>query len=203
MAEQVQRDKDAYRLGVHPKQRRHLEYPNEFQLLPEFHMWLEHLIQGGHEDFEDSVVGLSMPPNVKAKSFKSMKAYGMHLRVSSVEKNMVIADSSVSITCETIQQSSCLDRNPISGLVTYYGEILEILKLDYGRLKPIVLLCDWIEPIKRGPTACLKEDKYGYTYVKLNRLMRKSANSFVFPLQVSQFFFCHGLHEEGWAVILH
>lgn len=180
-----------------------MEYPQELNLIPEFAQWLQIVVHGGQHDFEDDIVDLSTPPNVRARSFKTMKAYGMHLRVSSAERNLVTTDSGVTVTCETIQQSGHFDRNPISGLVTYYGKIVEILELDYGRLKPIVLFCDWVDPIRRGPTVCLKEDKYGYTFVKLSRLMRRSSNSFVFPLQVSQIFFCHDLHEEGWSAIMH
>jgi len=186
---EIQRERDAYRRGVHPRQRRRMTYPKHLQLLPEFSQWLQQKVQCGDQSFENDVVDLSMLPNVKARSFKSMKAYGMHLRVSSAESNLVTADSGVTVTCETVQQSGRLDRNPISGLVTYYGKIIEILELDYGCLKPIVLLCDWVEPIRRGNSPYVKEDKYGYTFVKFSRLMRKSSNSFVFPLQVSQIFF--------------
>jgi len=33
--------------------------------------------------------------------------------------------------------------------------------------------------------------------------MRKSSNSFVFPIQVSQIFLGDSLEEEGWSVVLH
>lgn len=116
---------------------------------------------------------------------------------------MVTTDSRVTVTCETVQQSGISDQNPVSGLLTYYGKIIEILELDYGRLKPIVLLCNWVEPITRGPTACVKEDSYGYTFVRFSRLMKRSSNSFVFPLQVSQIFFGDDHHEDGWSIVLH
>jgi len=180
-----------------------MEYPIHLEQLPPFPLWLEREVQRGQERFADDGVDLSMKPNVKAHSFKSMKAYGMHLCVSSVEANLVTADSGVTVTCETVQQSGRHDRSPVSGMVTYYGKIVEILELNYDWVKPIVLLCDWVEPIRRGPTTCMKEDKYGYTSVKLNRVMRRSSNSFVFPLQVPQIFFSESHHKEVWSVVLY
>ena len=44
-------------------------------------------------------------------------------------------------------------------------------------------------PISRRPSACQKVDKYGFTLVKLNRLMKRSTNSFVFPVQALKYSF--------------
>lgn len=117
--------------------------------------------------------------------------------------NLVTIDSRVTVTCETEQQSGPLDRNSILRAVSYFGRIQEILELDYGHLKPIVLLCNWMSPIWRGPTACLQKDKYGFTLIKSSRLMRRSENSFVFPLQASQVFFSKCGEEPDWLVVLH
>jgi len=71
-----------------------------------------------------------------------MKAYGKQFHVSTAEKNLVTADSRVIVTYETVQRSAPADRNLVRGEVTYFRKVKEILELDYGRLKPILLLCD-------------------------------------------------------------
>jgi len=172
-------------------------------VLPDFPDWLHNVVQAGNEPFEDDVVDLSIPPRFKTRSFKSMKAYGLHFRVCDAESNLVTVDSGVTVTCETLQRNGISDTNCISGAVTYFGKIKEILELDYGRLKSVLLLCDWVAPISRGATACVKKDQYGFTLVKLSRLMRRSANSFVFPLQASQIFFVHCEKELQWSVVVH
>ena len=178
-------------------------YPTELNVVPVFSEWLQSYVRLGTASFEDDVLELSTPPSHKARLFKSMKAYGNFFRVSSVEGKFVTADSGVSATCETIQRSGPFDRNTIVGSVTYFGRIVEIIELDYGQLKPIVLLCDWVEPIWRGPTACLRKDKYGFTSLKLRRLMRRSANSFIFPVQASKIFFSTCVDEPEWSMVLY
>jgi len=180
-----------------------MNYPNELNEVPIFSEWLQALVQGGNQAFENDIIDLSMPPNSKARSFKSMKAYGNYIRVSSVEEKLVTSDSAVTATCETMQRSGPSDRNLVAGYVTYFGRVGEIIELDYGRLKPVVLLCDWVEPIWRGPTACLKKDTYNYTFLKLKRLMHRSANSFVFPVQVSKIFYCTFPEDTEWSTVLH
>jgi len=180
-----------------------MEYPQDLNALPPFSEWLENVVQAGNEVFADDVVDLSMLPTLRVQSFNSMKAYGNHFQVCSGESNLVTMNSDITVTCETVQQSSVSDSNPVLGKVTYFGKVVEILELDYGRLKSILLLCDWIAPIWRGPTASLNKNKYGFTLIKLSRLMRHSGNSFVFPLQASQIYFLDSADEPNWSTIVH
>ena len=192
----------SYRTGLHPRQRKRVQYPADLNHIPEFPQWLQTLVQTGNNTFLEDVVDLSMPPSLKTRSFKSMKAYGQQFRVCSAEFNLLTSDSGVTVTSETVQRSSIADAHTVTGPVTYYGKVQEILELDYGSLKPVLLLCDWVAPISRGPAACQKVDKYGFTLVKFSRLMRRSANSFVFPLQASKVFFSNFVEDMGWSVVV-
>jgi len=167
--------RDSYRRALHLRQRNRMNYPTALNILPDFPEWLRNTVQAGMQSFEDDVVNLYMSPCLKSRSFKSIKCYGKFFRVCSAEVNMVTSNSGVTITCETMQRSGLSDTNLVSGAVTYFGKVKEILELDYGRLKPVILLCDWIAPISRGSTACLKKDNYGFTLVKLSRLMRSTS----------------------------
>jgi len=79
-------------------------------VISDFSEWLQQLVQDGNEHFEDNVVDLSMPPSLRTKSYKSMKAYGTNFRVSSAELNLVTSDSGVTVSCETLQRSGLADR---------------------------------------------------------------------------------------------
>lgn len=126
----------SFRRGVHPRQRRRLEYPPHLNLIPNFPQWLQTLVQLGNEDIDVDVVDLSMPPRQRIRTFKSLKAYRNKLRMASAEVHLVTANSGVIVTCETLQRSGLSDRNLIAGEVTYYGKIVDIIELDYGRLNP-------------------------------------------------------------------
>lgn len=180
-----------------------MNYPEELNEVPHFVFWLKQAVEEGNESLSDDVVDLSIAPRFRSKSFRSMKAYGKQFRICDAEVNLVTCDSGVTATCETLQRSGLSDVNLISGSVTYYGKIKEILELDYGRLKPVLLLCDWVVPISRGATTSMKKDENGFTLLKPRRLMRRSANSFVFPIQTSQIFFLNCEDEPGWCVVLH
>lgn len=199
---EVSEARQSYRSGLHPRQRKRVQYPANLNEIPEFPQWLQTLVQTGKNRFEDDVVDLSMPPSLKTRSFKSMKAYGQQFRVCSAEMNLLISDCGVTVTSETVQRSSIADAHTVTGPVTYYGKVQEILELDYGSLKPVLLLCDWVAPISRGLAARQKVDKYGFTLVKFSRLMRRSANSFVFPLQASKVFFSNFVEDLEWSVVV-
>lgn len=141
---------------MHPRQRRRLDYPPELSVILDFPKWLKDVVQARGLNFEEDILELSLPPNFRTKSFKSLKAYEKLYRVCSAETKSVIVDSGVTVTCETMQRSSVGDANLVCGEVTYFGQVKEILELDYGRLKLILLLCDWVRPISRGPTACIR-----------------------------------------------
>ena len=119
----------------------------------------------------------------------------------SAEVNLLTTNSGV--TSETMQLSSIVDAHTVIGPVTYYGKVQEILELDYGRLKPVLLFCNWVAPISRGPTICQKVDKYGFTLVKLSRLMRRSTNSFIFPVHASKIIFSHFLKDLKSSTMIH
>jgi hypothetical protein len=51
------------------------------------------------------------------------------------------------------------------------GECKEILKLDYGFTKVLVLLCYWVQAKTCGYNASMKKDEFGFTLVNFKRLL--------------------------------
>jgi hypothetical protein len=48
----------------------------------------------------------------------------------------------------------------------------------------------------------MKQDEYGFTLLKFDRVILYSVNSFAFPLHVQQIFFANEVDKYGWKVVL-
>jgi hypothetical protein len=60
----------------------------------------------------------------------------------------------------------------------------KIFELDYGVLKIIVLLCNWVKTNYNGSSATIKRDEYDFTVVNFSSLFPISDASFVCLLHV-------------------
>jgi hypothetical protein len=98
---------------------------------------------------------LNIPPTIKAIAYRSTYAYGNHIRVKSVETNLLSMDSRVAAVFGTTCRSNVNDRNPIEADVEYVGYVEEILELNYGTTCVIVLLCNWVRANHRGAGATI------------------------------------------------
>lgn len=153
-------------------------------------------------DVSMDVQALLMPPSRNAKSYKSMYAYGNHLRVRSVESNMNTCDSGVAATFLQACRASNNDRNVRTANLEYIGWVEEIIGVDYGEFELIVLYCTWVRANLRGAGATMKRDDYGFTLIKFDRVIPYSAESFAFPLHVQQVFFVDDVENPEWKVVL-
>ena len=168
-----------------------LEYPNILQdeaLTTWFHVVVQDEMNQG-TDVPMDVQALLMPPSRNAKSYKSMYAYGNHIRVRSVESNMNTCDSGVAATFLQAYRTSSNFRNVQTTNLEYIGWVEEIIGVDYGEFELIVLYCTWVRANLRGVGATMKRDDYGFTLIKFDRVIPYSADSFAFPLHVEQVFF--------------
>ncbi len=68
----------------------------------EFHAWspkaVVHAMEVGNEKVDEDVRALILPPSNQAKSYRSMYAFGNHIRVRSSEKELTTMDSRVATT---------------------------------------------------------------------------------------------------------
>lgn len=71
-----------------------------------------------------------------------MYAFGTHIQVSNVGKHLTTLDSGVAATFEHKCISGPNDQRPIIAKLEYVGWVEEILELNYGVLKIVVLLCN-------------------------------------------------------------
>ena len=148
------------------------------------------------------VRALLLPPSRNAKGYRSMYAYGNHIRVRGAEVDLSTCDSGVAATFLQSCRSSSSDRNMRTTNLEYVGWVEEIISVDYGTFEVVVLYCTWARANKKGPRATMKCDEYGFTLFKFDRLIPYSADSFAFPLHVQQVFFVDDVANDGWKVVL-
>ncbi|CAM6062576.1 unnamed protein product [Sphagnum tenellum] len=109
------------------------------------------------ETIDKYTLHVSMPPTLEARSYRTMFAFGNHFHVSNVEEHLTTFDSGVVATFEHECRSRPNDQRPILAKLEYVGWVEEILELNYGALKTMVLLCDWVKTIIMGVKQQSKE----------------------------------------------
>jgi hypothetical protein len=73
------------------------------------------------KDVHDDVKALLMPPSHDAKSYRSMFAYGNHIRVRSTEMELKTCDSGVAATFTQSCRASTRDLNVRTANLEYIG----------------------------------------------------------------------------------
>jgi hypothetical protein len=76
------------------------------------------------------------------------------------------------------------------------------LEFNYGVLKIIILLCNWVKTNYRGSNATVKREEYGFTFVNFTSFIPTSNLSCTFPIHVEQVFFSKDPKERKWKVVL-
>ncbi len=180
-------------------------YPLELDLLPSYENWLPQTLYSKKENGENidlEAIQLSLPLALKATSYQVMYAYGNHIRVKSVETNLVTMCFGVAITFTTMCKSNGQDSSPIKANLEYVGWFEEILELDYGTTCVIVLFCKWVKANYKVTRMTMKRDEYGFTLVNFNEMLPFSKDFFAFPIHLEQIFFSHDPSELRWKVVL-
>jgi hypothetical protein len=154
------------------------------------------------DNVEDDVKALMIPPSRDAKSYRSMYAYGNHIRVRAAEVDLNTCDSGVAATFSQACRASRNDRNMRTANLEYIGWVDEILGVDYGKFELVVLYCSWVQANVFGARATMKRNEYGFTVIKFDRRIPYSADSFAFPIQVQQVFFVDEVDNAEWKVVL-
>ena len=137
-----------------------LEYPSSMDA-EAFTTWFPIVVQdeiNQGADVSMDVQALLMPPSRNAKSYKSMYAYGNHIRVRSVESNINTCDSGVAATFLQACHARNSSRNVRTTNLEYIGWVEEIIGVDYSEFELIVLYCTWVRANIRGVGATMKRD---------------------------------------------
>ena len=180
-------------------------YPTELRD-EDFHIWFSkavlRAIEEGTEEVKQDVKALMLPPSDQTNPYRSMYAFGNHVRVRSAQAQLTTMDYGVAATFRQLCHSGLKDTNPKSADLEYVGWVEEILLVDYDHFEVVVLYCNWVVANMKGEGATMKRDEYGFTTVNFERLVPYSAQSFAFPLHIEQGFFAPDVGKSGWEVLL-
>jgi hypothetical protein len=71
----------------------------------------------------------------------------------------------------------------------YVGWVEEILQLNYGILKSVVLLCNWVKVNYSRNSVTMKKNEYDWKLVNFAPLIPSLDQFFISPLHEEQVFF--------------
>jgi hypothetical protein len=87
------------------KQKSQVEYPTTM-CNEDFHIWLSKIViqamEIGIQEVDKDVRALMLPPSNQTKSYRSMFAFGNHIRVCNCEKQLTAMDSGVAATLQQL-----------------------------------------------------------------------------------------------------
>ena len=180
-------------------------FPAELAELPPFGLWLKQTVAekvASGVEVDPDVEAISKFPAPIAMKYRSMYAYGYKYRVQSAETSLKTCDSGIAATFVRECRFGIRDQNPVFAPVEYVGSLEEILELNYGTLKQVVLIGTWVRANYRGSAATVKKDEWGLTIANFSRTLPFGRDSFAFPSQVEQVFFSNCLESPGWKVVV-
>nr|XP_027086532.1 uncharacterized protein LOC113708268 [Coffea arabica] len=140
---------------------------------------------------------LAKGPNVVGLKYERYIVNGFRFHTKNLESKRKNQNSGVIVTAITSSFASTKDMNPVSSDLAYYGVLKDILKLDYGGGRRVVLFdCDWVSKWKT-----LKQDDDGFTLVNFMNVKRHH-EPFVLASQVKQVFYVEDPLDKGWNVVI-
>ncbi|XP_071735372.1 uncharacterized protein [Rutidosis leptorrhynchoides] len=128
----------------------------------EFEEWLSDYVDEDMTSRDNRITSdietLANGPSEVVKKYKGYIINGFRFHIKDVEKNRTTQNSGVILQALTSSFSSARDNDPIVGDVTYYGVLKDIIELQYGDEKKVVLFhCDWISnPVRKDWKVVIK-----------------------------------------------
>lgn len=154
-----------------------------------FSTWLEERVQLMADEGQApalALVTLSKLPNPVVGHHTSMYAYGFHFRVDDESgPSHVSYDSGIACIATQTCRSSRADRHPVEAALKYVGILKDIIHVEYGHIRYVVLKCSWIKPhVEGSPT--IRVDKHGFWSVRFSARQVPSIEPYVMPSHVRQ-----------------
>ena len=137
-------------------------HPKNLQDKP-FYNWFKSevsLTKAAGEEIDEDILVLYFPPSSQSTSYRSMYAFENHIRVRSAEGTLTTCDCGVAATFSQNCRSSGHAKNIKAANLEYVRWVEEILVVDYGRYKLVVLYCNWVMANMVGHNVTMKRDEY-------------------------------------------
>ena len=141
------------------------------------------------------ILSLSHGPNTSITCYKGYIVNGFKFHKKEQEKGKKTQNSGVIVTEEVSSFVSARDTNPISGHVSYYSVLSDIVELHYLSGNRVILFkCDWWDVINIGKG--IKKDEYGFVCLNFERTICIN-EPFVLASQTKQVFYVQNSNEEN------
>ena len=125
--------------------------------------------------------------------------FGHHFHIKKVDEKRQTNDCGVSTSFEVECCSHANDRQPVISTLQYYGEVEDIIELDFVSFKKVIFHVEWYKLIKVGEEKTIFQHNNGFSMINTSRFEATSEPSYVFPNQCDQMFLIPNLEQPGWS----
>ena len=171
-------------------------YSKNLENLLLFSAWFQrHVRQLMAESFPipKDVICLSSPPSKIVQSYQSMSAYGALYRCQ--------CDKSASGNVAFDSGMALVERKTVAESIDI-GVLKQILVVDYGPLKPVVMRAEWMKHMDEGRRTMQKDSHGFWTMLLKSKEDVLVHNPYVFPKLVSQLLFMDDANNPDWKVVI-
>lgn len=114
-----------------------------------------------------------------------------------MERKRKTQNCGVTVRATTSSYSSIRDQNPVLGELDYYGILQNVIELDYGGGRRVVLFeCEWVSKGKR-----LKLDEDGFVLANFTNVRRHN-EPYILASQAMKVFYVEDPVDCNWHVII-
>lgn len=168
--------------------------------------WLKQKVESNELDgITDDIRCLALGPSDKVLKYTAYNINGCKFRTTEREANLKTQNSDVYVAAETMSYASSCDPNPRTGIVPYYGNLTEVIELNYYEVFKVVLFkCTWADTrTERG----YKKDTYGHHMVNFSRLLHTGDNAedepYILASQAKMVYYVKDPSELEWNIAIH
>ena len=137
-----------------------------------------------------------------AKRYNGYVVNGFRIRTKRMDNSRVTQNNGVVVIASTTSFSSRKDKHLMSGELTYYGKLTDIIEVRYtDETKFVLFKCNWVDN-RTG----VKVDNFGITSVNFSHLLYKENNPtdepFILASQAEQVMYVEDPIDPEWEVAI-
>ncbi|XP_052172287.1 uncharacterized protein LOC127788215 [Diospyros lotus] len=170
-----------------------------------FSLWFQkhvYELQVSGHNVPNEVKTLAAGPHSWAWKYSGYIVNGFKFHTRHRERRRMTQNSGVLLTTNTESYASSKDKRPISGDVTFYGVLTDVVEIRYSNeFKFVLFKCDWVDN-NRG----MKVDSLNFITINFNCLMyqenKPTDEPFILATQASQVWYVADPLDEEWHVVM-
>nr|XP_027124355.1 uncharacterized protein LOC113741067 [Coffea arabica] len=153
-------------------------------------------------DYYKEIAYLAAGPDKWAKSYSGYIVNGFRFHTKKREMRRQTQNSGVFVNASANSFASTKDKNPISGILEYYGVLVDIVELRYSNdIKFVMFKCDWVDNVTG-----MKQDEHNFTLVNFDHILykqnTKNDEPFILASQAQQAWYVRNALEPEWNIVV-